>query len=53
MVALLPTISSLMGQAEIAVTEQNIEAANIYSILTGFSSSKKSVCLNLLIYQSL
>jgi hypothetical protein len=47
MVALLPTISSLMGKAEIAVTEQYIEAANIYSILTGFPSSKKSVCLNL------
>jgi hypothetical protein len=46
MVVLMPTISCLMGKSDIAVTDQFIEPCSLYSILVGFPSTKKSVCLN-------
>ena len=44
----MPTVSCLMGKSEIAVTEQFIEPCSLYTILVGFPSTKKSVCLNLI-----
>ncbi len=35
-----------MSKSDIAVTEQFIEPCSTYSILVGFPSTKKSVCLN-------
>ena len=46
MIALLPTVSCLMCKSDIAVTEQFIEPCSMYSILIGFPSTKKSICLN-------
>ena len=42
----MPTVSCLMSKSDIAVTEEFIEPCSLYSILVGFPSTKKSVCLN-------
>jgi len=45
--AMLPVVSSLMNKATIAATEQYVEPCSLYTIICGFQSSKKSVCIDL------
>jgi hypothetical protein len=46
MVVLMPTIACLMEKSVISVTEQYVEPCLLFSIIVGFPSSKKSVCMN-------
>jgi hypothetical protein len=46
MVVLMPTIACLMEKSVIAVRPQYVEPCLLFSIIVGFPSSKKSVCMN-------
>jgi hypothetical protein len=46
MIALVPTVSCLMGKSDVAVTTHFVEPCSIFAMLIGYPSSKKSVCLN-------
>ena len=42
----MPTIACLMEKSVISVTQQYVEPCLLFSIIVGFPSSKKSVCMN-------
>jgi hypothetical protein len=44
---MLPVAGNLMGKSTIAATEHYIEPCALYTIICGFQSSKKSVCIDL------
>jgi hypothetical protein len=48
MIALVPTVSCLMGKNDVAVTSHFVEPCPLFEMLIGYPSSKKSVRLNLI-----